>query len=267
MGREFLYKGEQKESGMVKALLLIPLFVSCAWGEQVSSQYKRERIKYQFLMNEVSGTDAIDTSTHNIPATSLGTGNAIVIGKHGYAKSMNGSGCLQISSTASARAPDNIYRNFTIEVSFRYRTNTVPRANIIGQSGSGGDSWWIAVNASKLHIDWDGNPDDAIADQISIPIQSGTWYQAIYTRKAGELKKGYLNGVLVSSSATGSSQLNLDQDINIGCGNNGTVVLLDGDVDEVTIWDEEFTEAEVKELFNTWSGKQRRSFSPFQYYP
>jgi hypothetical protein len=109
------------------------------------------------------------------------------------------------------------------------------------QLGSGGDqvmySWGLSPNHNIGSPQ--GNPPDDV------------WRHYVFTMQAGVGYKLYVNGVQAYSSASSSALGNITSfQIGGSSYNNGTFTSIDGAIDEVAVWNNHLTAAEVTTIYN-----------------
>lgn len=95
-------------------------------------------------------------------------------------------------------------------------------------------------------------------DQSSVPYTTGSWYHVVCVNEGnGVNAKIYVNGVNVSSYSSAvftGTIASFNTNISIGNIANGYNYAVVGNVDEIAIFDEALTSAQVTELYNSGAG-------------
>jgi len=104
----------------------------------------------------------------------------------------------------------------------------------------------IKDDGSELYLETDSNGDDATL-VFTTELSINTWYHIVVTRN-GDVWGSYLNGTYkaFADETSGGNSLTIDRFG--GEGNDSRT--LNGMINEVSIWDDVLTLAEVQELFN-----------------
>ena len=98
-------------------------------------------------------------------------------------------------------------------------------------------------------------------------LTDGLWFHFAFTNDGSNLK-GYINGVLQDTDSTTSGDLNTsDQNFLLGGQYNGASVVneFEGNLDEIAIWNEALTQAEITQIYNTNKATLDLSTDTFDY--
>lgn len=169
--------------------------------------------------------------------------------------------------------PDNnIYVSgssfFTIEFwakfnSVRQGTFTAPGTIFLGNSEGSGDhdKWYFGHTGNILyfHENTPAGLQQFIAAQLFIPA-TNTWYHLALVRTSGSTYKLYTNGVLAISEVNTNPIPNTIAPLTLG--QAGGIGFMDGQLDEVTIYNYDLTAAEVLAIYNAGSDGKCRSCVP-----
>ena len=129
-----------------------------------------------------------------------------------------------------------------------YANNTAGAQSVVtSRSESGGTKGYILYNINNRWEFWTGKGSGW--DVLTGPaVTTGTWTHLAISRDAGAgTKTLYVNGV--PNTAAGNYVPNTNQDLHIGSGGNaGTQFYFDGRIDDVVLFDEALTTAEVVDV-------------------
>jgi hypothetical protein len=242
--------------------LLVLLLASPALADQIGSTTKRENILFQYLFNEPSGTTWIDNSTHSLVAVLGGTGQAIISGKHGNAISFNGSGGLALPDMDGTA--DNVVGNFTIIASYRPKGGATGTSCIVCKNDDIGNTVIFGFRGHRPYMNWSlaSGGDISGVMEYNVMLSSNVWHHLIWSRKAGEVKDMWVDGVRVASTVTTSSSYTTTAGQNGGfeigtnsAGANNNVI---GDLDEITYWRVYLSDGEKRNQYAQWFGRKRQ---------
>lgn len=116
------------------------------------------------------------------------------------------------------------------------------------------DNTFVAIDWTGSGWEWIGNLSSASGWSMNGGSAStGTWYHLVGVRE-GSTAKLYLDGtLLLSGSITGTGGVTAGGDFYIG-GFNGSQGLINGNLDEIGIWNRALTAEEVQALYNDGVG-------------
>jgi hypothetical protein len=147
-------------------------------------------------------------------------------------------------------APDlEITGNFSVAVSVRITANVT--GMIIHKGGYGStDGFAIFYSSSNQKFNLKGNGVGASDFYFlsNSALTQSQWYHCVFTYAAGS-QKSYVDGMLqTATGAATDNYLTVSDNIEIG-GESAQTYDITGDMDDVSLWNRELSEAEVKDLY------------------
>lgn len=233
-----------------------------SFADQIRSNYKRDQILFQYLLNENTGTSFADTSTHSYTAKFNGTGNAIIRGKTGYAISTSGSGGMGIYSPGDG-SDDNVIQDFTFIASVRPRSGAVGTSCILCKNDDAGNTVIFGFRQHFLYMNWAllFDPDSVPVIQSPVMVSSNTWHFVAFRRKAGAVKDLFLDGKLMirnaTTPATYNSAIGKNGNFELMTNSSGANNNVIGDLDEATWYRTYIDDGVLYQFYREWVGRKK----------
>ena len=189
-----------------------------------------------------------DDTTTNYDGTA--TNVTYSTGQFGQAAVFNGSSSYVSISATNTTPLDLSQENYSISAWVKFDTFSGDRAIISKWGGSASLRsilWWVSNGSIKFI---EGGSADSIHSSTATLSSTGTWYHLVYIRSASE-SKIFINNSLDSTFArTQTIRQGGTEPYYLGSQSAGGFKNLDGDIDQVRIFDRAITPEEVSILYN-----------------
>ena len=202
-----------------------------------------------FPMNEGGGTFLRDHSGQNNHGTIHGASWS-----KGEALDFDGSD--DYISVADSPSLD-INSEITISVWVNLRTNPDPGPNyaiVVGKTATYPTSLLYDRSANKRYV-WVGGDDDYIASTSGLAPENDGWHHIVATWATGSNLLIYVDGVLNGTSTKVYSGDMWDNSNNVLIGGGVADRYLNGIIDEVMVFNEALTAAQIKDLYEKGRSK------------
>lgn len=214
----------------------------------------REGLYAEYLMDQITGSDLIDTSGNNFNGIIYGTPTQVSGARNplGYVLDLGGDGdAVQLLDSATM---DVIEDEFSISLWFRSQIDDGhSSAGIITRDCS--DNFCLLLNQSQtfpqsLSVYYSHNQDTS----LGAVVQSGTWYHVVMSWDVPNTTfKIYLNNSEVFSTTSCNGFSSYDRPVVLGCNTEGSIrpgsYEFKGQIDDVKIYSRVITETEIDRLY------------------